>query len=115
MALRICSDEEQHTQHRWTYKEYEPFCPGRYTLDDGSWLAERSSRRHKLSGHVHFYLPNEPRSICGYGWQREGMLPYDPDARMTIEPDPRWGEPQFRSPCTHCLNATATPGEEDRA
>ena len=114
MALRICADEERHAQHRWTYKDYEPFCPGRYTSEDGAWLAERSSRRHKLSGHVHFYLPDEPRSICGYGWRREGMLGFDPVNHMTTENDPRFNQPQFRSPCTHCTNAVIA-SEEDRA
>lgn len=118
MALRICSDEERHTQHRWIQGEYEPFCPGRYTAEDGEWLAEPSSRRHKLSGRVHFYLPGEPRSICGYGWRAKGALPFDPEGGLTTKDDPRFGEPQYRTPCTHCTRATAGTdhhGDGDRA
>lgn len=118
MALRICSAEELHTSHRWEQGEHEPFCPGRHAIEDGEWLADKSSRRQKLSRSVHFYLVNANRSICGYGHRDAGMLPYDPGTGLTTEPDPRFGAPQYRRACVHCSRATA-PAEqralEDRA
>lgn len=118
MALRICSDEDAHLSHRWVEGEYEPFCPGRHAVEAGAWLADRASRRRKLSGRVHFYLGGEPRSICGYGFRMEGMLPFDPETGMTREPDPRFGQAQYRTACTHCSRAVIPPDhrdEEDRA
>lgn len=117
MALRICSDEELHTSHRWEQGEYEPFCPGRYSADSGQWLADRSRRHQKLSGRVHFYLTDESRSICGYGYRGKGMLPFDPGTGRTTVDDPRFGEPQYRTACVHCSRAVAPDHEvsEDRA
>ncbi|SDH56245.1 hypothetical protein [Microbacterium sp. 77mftsu3.1] len=108
MSLRICEEANLHPSHRWEEGEYTPFCPGRYGADSGAWLADRSRKNRKLRGKVHFYLPDAEKSVCGYGWREAGMLPFDRETRETTEPDPRFGDVQFRTPCAYCSDATAT-------
>lgn len=107
MAIRFCGDADLHAAHRWPFVvpagEFEEYCLGRHSVGEGSWFAASHRRGDHRS--AHFYLEGSARSLCGYGHQKQGGLPFDPGLGCTTVPDPRLGEPRDRRTCSHCLKA----------
>lgn len=75
------------------------------TVEDvraGVWLVQPLHRRTKYQRRPHLFIGDRQRTACGRSHRPVPALTYDLSNGVTLEQDPRVGNPLVRTPCALC-------------